>query len=437
MLVIAAIALLGFSPLMLASAVHAATVISITTSNGSSVCPDSLGGIWSGDTCTISGALTISATTILDVGAGVTVIANAGSGTDIAGFINEGIINNDGTMTGTSTGVSSDGIFNDGGTINNEGTMTATNSGAGGAIGSDAIGNFGTINNAGSMTGSSSGSNTVGIGNYNSAVINNQGTMSGSTSDTASDGIVNGATINNDGTFTGTSTGPHGIYNYGTINDYCGVTLSSTPPLGDISPNTISCYTVTFDQSGIPTSGVTWGVTASWGPFVLPVDNTGTGASIALSATGSLTYSYDTPITSSGTTYDCASGCTGTPTVSSAVTFSATYSAFVSTPPPPPPPPPPTGAEVCQGQASGECFTSFIAFDVTSGGSPVNANVTIVTTHGPTQIGTTEMGGQLVWYDVSILDTISYTVTLPNGHTVTGTTSNPNPWTVDVVDVSG
>jgi hypothetical protein len=115
---------------------------------------------------------------------------------------------------------------------------------------------------------------------------------------------------------------------------------------------------------------------------------------------------------------------------------SGTFLLIVSTPPPPPLPP--TGAEVCQHQASGECFTGFIAFDVTSGGSVVNANVTIERTHGPTQIGTTEVGNplQMAWYDVSIFDTISYTVTLPNGHTVTGTVSNPNPWTLMVVDIT-
>jgi len=49
----------------------------------------------------------------------------------------------------------------------------------------------------------------------------------------------------------------------------------------------------------------------------------------------------------------------------------------------------------------------------------------------------TEAGGQMAWYDVSTLATISYSLTLPSGHTVTGTVSNPNPWTVEVVDVSG
>ena len=101
----------------------------------------------------------------------------------------------------------------------------------------------------------------------------------------------------------------------------------------------------------------------------------------------------------------------------------------------PPPAPPSTGAEICQGQASGQCFTSFIAFNVTSGGIAVDANVIIVRTDGPTQVGTTEVNGQLSTYDVSILDTISYTVTLPNGHILTGTVSNSNPWTLKIVQI--
>ena len=103
------------------------------------------------------------------------------------------------------------------------------------------------------------------------------------------------------------------------------------------------------------------------------------------------------------------------------------------------PPPPPTGSEICQHQASAQCFTSFIAFDVTVGGVSVDANVTFSRTNGPNQAGTTETGSplQMAWYDVSILDTVSYTVTLPNGHTVTGTVSNADPWTLKVVQISG
>jgi len=113
---------------------------------------------------------------------------------------------------------------------------------------------------------------------------------------------------------------------------------------------------------------------------------------------------------------------------------SGTFSVLVETPPPPP-----TGAEICQRQVSGGCFTSFIAFNVTSGGKVVDATVTIVRQHGPAQTGTTEVGTplQMATYDISILDTVACIVTLPNGHIVTATVSNPDPWTVKVVNISG
>ncbi len=43
---------------------------------------------------------------------------------------------------------------------------------------------------------------------------------------------------------------------------------------------------------------------------------------------GSITYSFDTPVTSSGTTYDCSAGCSGTASVTGATTFSATFFGF-------------------------------------------------------------------------------------------------------------
>lgn len=99
-------------------------------------------------------------------------------------------------------------------------------------------------------------------------------------------------------------------------------------------------------------------------------------------------------------------------------------------------PPPPNPCEY-QSDYGPKCYTSFVGFNVTVGGTVVNANVTMVRTHGPTQIGTTEVGNplQMAWYDVSILDTISYTVTLPNGGTVTGSVSNPNAGTGVVVNI--
>ncbi len=245
-------------------AAHAQSVISITTSDGSTVCNGTntgslIDGSWSGSTCTVSPNLTIPSGTTLDVGAGVTVTASFG--------------------------------FSNSGTINNAGTVSA---------GGNGISNSGTINSYGTV----SGTGVAGVA-----------------------GISNSGTINNNGTMSGRSDSAVAISNSGTINDYCGVTLSDTS-YGGPSPNAISCYTVTFDQSGIP-SGVTWGVTASWGPFVLPEDHTGTGASITVQLTGSLTYAYDTPVTSSDVSYDCT-GCSGTTSVNGDTTITATYSQVIS-----------------------------------------------------------------------------------------------------------
>jgi hypothetical protein len=78
-------------------------------------------------------------------------------------------------------------------------------------------------------------------------------------------------------------------------------------------------YSVTFDQSGIPSTGVTWGVTVGG------TDHTGTGSSIMVSGlTGTVSYSYDSPVAGgTGTQYVCSTGCTGS--VSGATTESATY----------------------------------------------------------------------------------------------------------------
>ncbi len=275
---------------------HAQSVISITTSNGSTVCPASLSGAWSGTTCT-AGSITVSSGMILDVGVGVTVTSG---GLSISGG---GTVNNHGTISGSS---SDSGIISESGAIvNNYGTMTGSSAG-------DGIDNYGTINNDGSMTGSSAGD---GNGIYNlGGTINNAGTMTGSAAGFQGVGIDNENTINNDGTVTGGSGGLVGIANIGSINDYCDATLNglSTSP-GSV--DNISCYTVNFDQSGIPISGAPWGVTANWGPFNT-VHYTGTGATITVQATGSLSYTYDSPVTSLLTlTYDCSTGCTGTVSV--------------------------------------------------------------------------------------------------------------------------
>ena len=265
---------------LLAPAVHASfgTTVSITTSNGSTVCPASpLGGTWDGatDTCSFSSAsgtaLTISSLTTLDIGAGVTVSATSSVGD---GIDNSGTINNDGTLSGSYSG----GCYCFAIGINN---------------------NVGTINNLGTMTGSAS-EGYYGI--YNNGLSNNDGTMSSSS-------------------FFGSSS----LSNPGAINDYCGASPSPFPSGSTV--NAISCYTATFSPSGLP-SGVTWGVTTSWGPFVLPYHSTGSGASIAVDANtaqGSLNFSLDTPVTASGVTYDCSLGCSRTTTLSFSATFLADY----------------------------------------------------------------------------------------------------------------
>ena len=118
---------------------------------------------------------------------------------------------------------------------------------------------------------------------------------------------------------------------------------------------------------------------------------------------------------------------TKTATTASTTTTTSSTTVIVTSRPPPEDP--------CE--YGGRCFTSFVGFNVTVGGQVVDANVTLVRTHGPTQVGTTEVGTplQMVWYDVSTLDTVSYTVALPNGSTVTGSVSNPNPGTGIVVNV--
>lgn len=358
-----------------APAASAETVISITTSNGAAVCPASpLSGTWNSgtDTCSVAGTIVIEPATTLDVGAGVDV---AVSGTGISIF-STGTINNDGTVTGSYVGGPGPGIDN-GGTINNAGTMI----GGGSGDGFPGIFNVGTINNTGTMAGigingftngnnggpgpstiynegaiSGIGGSDNGEGFINSGTIHNYGSMTGT--DTLSGGSLgienvgyggSVGTIYNAGTMTGTSldftgignsgtldnigtmtgSGLFGIANSGTFNNYCGATLSSTPPMTD-PVNAISCYPVTFEQSGLPTSGVSWGVTVSW--LFGTTHYTGTGASINVqNLSGSVIHSYDTPVTSSGITYDCSSSdCSGTTSIGGDTTIVATYSQVTS-----------------------------------------------------------------------------------------------------------
>ena len=179
------------------------TTISITTANGATVCPGSLKGAWdsSTDTCSITavGSITLSEEgwaalaeflhfffdmaldpeyaiyipqgTTLNVGTGVFISAmsEASSSTDeVYAIINEGTINNNGSIIGLSSG---NGAALNSGTINNRGYLQlgATNTNIG-------IFNSGIINNgwAGYLRGYS---DLYGI--INSGIINNNAILEG------------------------------------------------------------------------------------------------------------------------------------------------------------------------------------------------------------------------------------------------------------------
>jgi len=81
----------------------------------------------------------------------------------------------------------------------------------------------------------------------------------------------------------------------------------------------LTSYSVTFQQTGIPTSGVTWGVTVGG------IDYKGDGASIVVPGlSGTLSYAFDSPISGpTGTQYVCPSSCSGS--VSAVTTIWAAY----------------------------------------------------------------------------------------------------------------
>jgi len=81
-------------------------------------------------------------------------------------------------------------------------------------------------------------------------------------------------------------------------------------------PVSVTPYSFTFDQTGIPSS-VTWGVTVG------STDHTGTGGSITVTGiVGAQTYSYDSPVAGTGDT-QYSSSCSGS--LSAAGTLSCTY----------------------------------------------------------------------------------------------------------------
>lgn len=107
----------------------------------------------------------------------------------------------------------------------------------------------------------------------------------------------------------------------GNVWDFCDITMPNNP----VSVYATFTYSVTFEQSGIPSG--TWGVTVGAQPGAY---YPGTGPSIVVSGlSGTESYSYDSPVSgATGTRYVCSTGCSGS--VSGAATKSATYGAQYS-----------------------------------------------------------------------------------------------------------
>jgi len=295
-----------------------------------------------------------------------------------------------------------------------------------------------------------------GTGIVNHGTINIDPTFGCSGMDTFCFGLLNdGGTVTNYGAISVGAVGPvncsggascYGILNTGTITDVCGGTFTAASGLYIGRAVETGTCTTTSTAVGCSPSSVAVGSSATCTATISGFAGSVTGETVALSqsgGTGAITFSGTCTLSSGGTCSEI-----GTATAPGTVVVEAAYAGYSGNKASsgnfslnvqsPAPPAPPTGAEICQHQASGQCFTSFVAFNVTSGGEVVNAEVTITRTRGPTQTGTTEVGTplQMASFDVSILDTVSYTVTLPNGQTVTGTVSNPNPWTVRIVQIN-
>jgi hypothetical protein len=375
-LVVLLLALGPISVLRVVPAAHAqsTTTISITTSNGATVCPSSLNGAWdiakTSDTCTITAvasfslsgedwaligelldflfgmildpnvALYISQGTTLKVGQGVTISAAS----DGFAIVNTGTINNDGYIIGVG---GEDGGLANNGTINNNGWLEgdATNLG---------IVNNGVINDYGQEV--LGYSDLYGI--INTGTINNIGVLEGDggsmfVDDTATtgQGIYNyGGHINNIGLVKGTSSWggvpecsgadcpapPYGLNNGGAIDNYCGEPLMYSS-YGGTPPSSIPCTTVTFDVLGPEffADFYSFPVTVSWGPFVFPwgadvigwiwgYPGSGVGTLIFQeSAPEPLNYSFPSHISnpSTGATYVCQSGSAANSIAPGAVTI--------------------------------------------------------------------------------------------------------------------
>jgi hypothetical protein len=104
---------------------------------------------------------------------------------------------------------------------------------------------------------------------------------------------------------------------------------SNTPPTATYTFQA-NTYSVTFAENNIP-SGTSWGVTVGGTHY-----STSSGTSIPVSGlTGTVSYSYDSPVAGSGGSYVCTSSCSGTVSGTGTVTATYTFNSSCGNPPTP------------------------------------------------------------------------------------------------------
>ena len=136
-----------------------------------SFCTNTMGGSWSGSTCTLDNSYILSASDTLTIPEGVTLINNdtLNNEGDIANYgtiYNYGLISSEGD-------ISNDGLISSEGTIDNDGLI----SNIGAIVNYDTINNEGTINNDGTINNYGNINNNGEINNYGN--INNNETING------------------------------------------------------------------------------------------------------------------------------------------------------------------------------------------------------------------------------------------------------------------
>ncbi|MDA4137498.1 MAG: hypothetical protein OK449_10960 [Thaumarchaeota archaeon] len=128
--VLAVLLVTGVLPFItLIPSASAGTITDLTTANGATVCPTTIGGTWNSgtDTCTISGSYTISSGNTLTVDTGVILtISGTGSLTvnGILSIVQLVILDSGGVITVSSTGtINNANGFDISGVVNNHGTI--------------------------------------------------------------------------------------------------------------------------------------------------------------------------------------------------------------------------------------------------------------------------------------------------------------------------